>query len=73
MGWGLVNIIFGFHASFLHGACGAVRLPPSHEKYYKKSRTSIEELMLKVLHIKSENQEVGEVGEVVDRSKSKRY
>ena len=33
----------------------------------------IEELMLKVLHIKIENQEVGEVGEVVDRSKSKRY
>jgi hypothetical protein len=29
MGWGLVNIIFGFHASFLHGACGAVRLSPS--------------------------------------------
>ena len=30
MGWGLVNIIFGFHASFLHGACGAVAsLPPS--------------------------------------------
>jgi hypothetical protein len=29
--------------------------------------------MLKVLNIKIENEEVGEGGEVVDRSKSKRY
>ena len=33
----------------------------------------IEELMLNVLNIKIENEEVGEVGEVVDKSKSKRY
>ena len=39
----------------------------------KNQERVIEELMLKVLNIKIENEEVGEGGEVVDRSKSKRY
>ena len=39
----------------------------------KNQERVIEELMLKILNIKIENEEVGEVGEVVDKSKSKRY
>ncbi len=39
----------------------------------KSQERAIEELMLKVLIIKIENAEVDEVGEVVDRSKSKKY
>jgi hypothetical protein len=39
----------------------------------KNQERVIEELMLKVLNIKIENEEVGEGGEVVDRSKSKRF
>ena len=38
----------------------------------KNQERVIEELMLNILNIKTEN-EVGEVGEVVDKSKSKRY
>ncbi len=38
----------------------------------KNQERVIEELMLNILNIKIEN-EVGEVGEVVDKSKSKRY
>ncbi len=39
----------------------------------KNQERVIEELMLKVLDIKIENEEVGEVDEVVDKSKSKTY
>ncbi len=39
----------------------------------KNQERVIEELMLKVLNIKIENEEVVEVGEVVDKSKSTRY
>jgi hypothetical protein len=39
----------------------------------KNQERVIEELMLNILNIKIENEEVGEVGEVVDKSKSKRY
>ena len=41
-------------------------------KIIKNQERVIEELMLNILNIKTEN-EVGEVGEVVDKSKSKRY
>jgi hypothetical protein len=38
----------------------------------KNQERVIEELMLNILNIKIENEEVGEAGEVVDKSKSKR-